>query len=404
MRLIRPLTLTVLAAVVVLLVAACGSDPTPTPKPAPAAKAPAAKAAPAPAKKAEPKKAAPKAKPAPKAKAKAAPAPKPSFDAAAHFKGKTIKIIVGFSPGGGYDTYARMVAAHLGDHMPGKPRTIVQNLPGGGGLRGLQAAMKADPDGMTVVTMANRWPAREAGGEDVEGFDPYTAQYVGTPSFSDKWQAFCATTDKATNWTEALALGKPVTTGTSAAGGDMIGPAFAEALGAPIKVIYGYQGTSEVLAAIDRGELDATTRCPSEFWLNLYPEWGEKKFLAPLFTWRGVPTEEELTRYGHTGGKVPHLFDIANPNEEQKAAFNLAMQLEAMTRMYTLPPGTPDGIVQAWRTAFKATLEDPKFIERAKLLERVVNYGDPKIMMDVLDKGKKMGDESRALFKTLYGI
>ena len=160
--------LLVLGAAFLMVLTACGGeDPTPTPKPAaPAAAAPTATPVPP--------------TPTPKPAEKEAPAPTatpvPAFDAESYFKGKTVKIIVGFSPGGGYDTYARLIAATISEYIPGKPRVIVQNLPGGGGLRGLQTAMAAKPDGLTAVTMANRWPAREAAGEDVKGFDPYAAE------------------------------------------------------------------------------------------------------------------------------------------------------------------------------------------------------------------------------------
>jgi tripartite-type tricarboxylate transporter receptor subunit TctC len=392
--------LLVLSAALMVAVVACGGDdPTPTPKPAAAAPAASAPTAtPVPAKPtATPKPAAKEEAPAPTA------TPVPAFDAESYFKGKTVKIIVGFSPGGGYDTYARLIAATISDYIPGKPRVIVQNLPGGGGLRGLQTAMAAKPDGLTAVTMANRWPAREAAGEDVKGFDPYTAEYIGTPSYTNKWTALCVRSDVATNWEEVVALGRDITTGTSAPGGDMIGGEFVSSIGLPVKVIYGYEGTSEVLAAVDRKELDATTRCPGEFWLSLYPEWEEKKMLKPLFYWKDPIPEAELTRMGVTGS-VPHVFDVTKANAEQQAAFNLAEKLESMTRMYTLPPKTPKDIVETWRSAFKSTLTDAKFVERASQLEREINYGDPEDFVAAVQAGKGLSTEGRELFKALYGL
>ncbi len=110
-----------LLTMVMVLFAACGSDPTPTPVPA---KAPAAAAPAAPDPTATPKPAA----------AAPAPAPAPKAPAKPHYEGKTIRITVGFSPGGGFDTFTRLVARHIGRHIPGNPDVIVTNRPGAGSL------------------------------------------------------------------------------------------------------------------------------------------------------------------------------------------------------------------------------------------------------------------------------
>lgn len=388
-------------SVLAMVLAACGGDdPTPTPKPATESAAkPAATATPtAPAASAGP---APTATPLPPTAT-----PVPGFDPAAYFSGKTIRIIVGFSPGGGYDAYSRLVGQAVERLMPGNPRVIVSNLPGSGGLRGLQATMRSDPDGLTTHPMANRHPAAEAAGADLDDFDINTVNMVGTPSFSNNHQALCVRRDVATSWEEVLALGRPITTGTSSPGGDMIGGQFAEALGAPVKVIFGYEGTSEVQAAIDRGELDATTRCDVQFIDPLFPEWFEQKKLVPLFYWRDPITQTFLDRMG-TGMKsedVPHVFDVVDSTPEQQTALLLAQNLEAMTRMFVLSPGTPPEIVATWRDVLKQITADAEFLEKAAIAERPVRYGDPQILLDNVDKAKEFTPEARDLFATLYGV
>ena len=99
----------------------------------------------------------------------------------AYFGGKTIQLYVGFSPGGGYDTFARLVARFAERHFPGSPRFVVRNLPGAGGERALVAAMNADPDGYTTITIHPRFFKRELLGVDVPSFDPATVEIIGTP-------------------------------------------------------------------------------------------------------------------------------------------------------------------------------------------------------------------------------
>ena len=185
----------------------------------------------------------------------------------------------------------------------------------------------------------------------------------------------------------------------------MIGGQFVEALGGPIKVIFGYEGTSEVLAAIDRGELDATTRCDFQYITNLYPEWYDSRELVPLFWSRAPISQEFLDRMG-TGlqsDQIPHLFDVVNATEEQQNAFLLAQSLESLARMFVMAPNTPEEIVLTWQRVFREIVEDPEFIRKAELAERPVKYGDPAILVESIQKASNFSPEARELFASLYG-
>ena len=400
------------AALLAVLVACGGDDPTPTATSAPQAPT----ATPTPVPMAPPTATPvptplppgvtppPTPTPAPTATPTPIPSP-PDFDAEAYFGGKTVKIIVGFSPGGGYDAYSRLLAEAVERLMPGNPKVIVSNLPGGGGLRGLQETMNAKPDGLTIHPMAPRHPAAEAAGIDREDFDIGTVNLIGTPSFNDDHLAMCVRRDIATSWEEVLALGRPITTGTSSAGGDMIGGQFVEYLGGPIKVIFGYEGTSEVLAAIDRGELDATTRCDFQYITNLYPEWYDSAELVPLF-WSRAPISQEFLDRLNTGLQsedIPHLFSVVESSQEQQDAFLLAQSLESMARMFVMAPGVPEEVVLTWQRVFREIVEDPTFIEKAELAERPVKYGDPAILVENLRKAAQFTEGQRTLFASLYG-
>jgi hypothetical protein len=196
-----------------------------------------------------------------------------------YFNGKTITVIVGSAPGGGYDVTARLVARFAGKHLPGSPSFVVQNLPGGGQLRGLRAAMKAKPDGFTVGMLHPRFVVRQLVGIDVPDLDLKTVKVLGTPSGVRRPRVWCTRKSLATTWKEVLKLGRPVIVGANEAGGlaGTLGPEFVEAIGGPVKMVFGYGGASEAMAAFDRGELDSVQYCTEEYVPRLFPEWIAKK-------------------------------------------------------------------------------------------------------------------------------
>ncbi len=372
--------LTMVAALGALLtaaLAACGSDPTPTPTATP--------------------------KPVTGGDPTATPTPA-GRDMEAYFSGKTIRIMVGFSPGGGYDTVSRIFAAVAPRHFPGNPRFIVTNLPGSGGLRALQETMKATPDGFTVNPMATRFIVPEVIGEDVEGFDLFKANLIGTATTPENHAGFCMKKGPGvpTTYAEMVASGKTYVTGQSSPGGDVIGAALVEIKGGPIKVVYGYTGTSDLLAAMDRGELDGTSRCDFVFMQPLFPEWIENQQIQPVFYFRNPMSEEWLRALGAT--QPPHLFDLLDLTEEEEAAFTLGDTAEAQTRLFTLAPDVPEDIVEQWRASFKAVVDDPEFIQRMTNGGLEVGYGDPVKLVELLRKGQNFGAQAKDMLRQIYGL
>ncbi len=107
--------------------------------------------------------------------------PSLAAEAAQYFSGKTLKIVVGYSPGGGYDTFARLLAVHFQKHLPGQPQIQVVNMPGAGSEIGLRYVMKAKPDGLTMLNMPKVFIIRELLGEHITEFDYQKALYIGQP-------------------------------------------------------------------------------------------------------------------------------------------------------------------------------------------------------------------------------
>src|SRR5919106_6470191 len=136
-----------------------------------------------------------------------------SRDLAKVFESKPVKIIGGSAPGGGYDTFGRMVARFSGKYLPGNPSFVVKNIPGGGQLRGLRAAMKSPPDGLTLGILHPRFVQRELAGIDVPDFDLKTVRVLGSPSAITVSRIWCVRRSIATNWDELVKLGRPLTNG-----------------------------------------------------------------------------------------------------------------------------------------------------------------------------------------------
>jgi tripartite-type tricarboxylate transporter receptor subunit TctC len=327
----------------------------------------------------------------------------------AYFSDKTIRIVVGFGPGGGYDSFARLFGKFAVRHFPGDPKFIVQNLDGAGGERVFKA-IHGETDGYSIAVSHPRFYKRELLGTDVEFFDPNTVNILGTPDASAITQAYFVNRSLAMTYDKAVAEGIKFTTGATAIGDSGgVGSAFMELLGAPVKVIYAYGGTAEIAAAFDRGELTGTDRGGYQN-VALFPEWSNEQRIVPLFRWGAEPEDDPAwVAYMEKLGTVspPHVFDILNPTAGEKAVFNLTEVVnDKLSRTFILPEGVPQDIVDVWTKGFADTIGDPDFVTAAQLLGRSVLYGGPESIKEALADGKKAlstDPELAALFAKLAG-
>lgn len=324
-------------------------------------------------------------------------------DLAEHFNSKPLTIIVPTSPGGGYDTFARMVARFVGKYLPGNPRFLVQNIPGGGQLRGLRTTMRSRPDGLTIGMLHPRFVQRELAGVDVPDFDLKTVRVLGTPSGIRRSRIWCVQRSIATDWEGILKLNRPMTSGGDQPGAAFgLGPQFVEALGGPIKMVYGYSGTSEIMAGFDRGETDGVDRCVEENVPRLFPNWIKKKYVAPIFWWEHEPSSDWLGQLG-APGKIPHIHEVMKPNEDQKNAFEVANHFLVFSRLFVTPPGVADNVYEAWRDGFEKTTRDPGFLKAADAAGLDVGLGSAEDFRSSLKKFDALKPEGRNLFKKLIG-
>jgi tripartite-type tricarboxylate transporter receptor subunit TctC len=282
----------------------------------------------------------------------------PAFGAAP-YEGKTIRIIVGFSAGGGFDTYSRVIGRHLGKHIPGNPVVLVENMPGAASLIAANHVYKvAKPDGSTILNFHGNQVLNQVIGKPGIEFDARKFEYLGVPTQDN---GACAFT-KASGITsfDALKNAKtPVKLGGVAPGDTTYNSAaiLKAALNLPIQLVAGYKGTAEIRLAAESGEVAGG--CWQ--WESIKSIWRkglETQNVIPVLQMNAKPHPELA--------KVPNAIDHAiNEPARQLIKFGIH-DPAAITRPYAVAPGTPKDRVQALRKAFTAVLRDSEFLADAK--------------------------------------
>jgi tripartite-type tricarboxylate transporter receptor subunit TctC len=292
----------------------------------------------------------------------------------AYFEGKTVELYIGYAPGGGIDIRARLFAEFFGRHIPGNPRVTVVNLAGGGGLTAARQVMRAKPDGLTLVVIPAGVFISELLGEDQEGFEVSQPVKLGNyEPVAEEYTTIMVRTELATTWEQMVAAGKqgrkfklgaPAIGNSQALAGEWL-----SAVGAPIEVVYGYGGGSEVLAAVDRKELDlyatdqpAPTREASFIRMQEnFPEWlqQEPKFVTPVLSTRAKGPQAWFDPFGYTA--PPTVLEAVESTQAQKDAYRLAFQVREGVDPVSLPPGVPDDVRETLKQAVRDAAEDPGF-------------------------------------------
>jgi tripartite-type tricarboxylate transporter receptor subunit TctC len=281
----------------------------------------------------------------------------------AFYRNRTVRIVVGYSAGGGFDFYSRALARHLGRHLPGAPAVVVENMPGAGGLIAANHLYRvARPDGLTIGHFTGGLLLGQVLGQKGAEFEARRFEYVGAPA---KEHIACALTSASgvTSVAEWRQARPPVKLGGSVPGAaqDTATRIVKAALGLPVQLVTGYRGTAEIRLAADSGELGGA--CFN--WTSMRTAWSEALRArevrvvllatpAPLAELPGVPLAIDLA---------------ATPEARRLIQVGIHDQ-GALARPYVLPPETPAERVRAVREAFEATLRDPVFVaeaERARL-------------------------------------
>jgi len=283
----------------------------------------------------------------------------PADSAAPYYEGKTIKLIVGFSAGGGFDTYSRLIARHMGRHIPGNPVMVVENMPGAASLLAANHVYNvAKPDCLTILNFHGNQVINQVIGKPGIEFDARKFEYIGIPTQDNVACAFTKASGITTF--DALRNAKtPVKLGGVAPGDTTYNTArlLIAALKLPIQLVAGYKGTAEVRLAAEAGEVAGG--CWQ--WESIKSIWRQGLDSGNVLVVLQVNPKphSELA-------KVPNAVDFA-PNENAKLLLKYGgHDPAAITRPYAVAPGTPKDRVLLLRKAFGETLKDPEFIADAK--------------------------------------
>ena len=274
------------------------------------------------------------------------------------YAGKTIRIVVGFPAGGGFDTYSRIIGRHIGKHIPGNPAVIVDNVTGAGSLIAANSIYKATkPDGLTIGNFIGNLISQQLfGGHGIE-FDARKFECIGVPV---KDHVVCALTKASgfANMDAWMAAKTPVKLGGSAPGttNDDAAKLLKAALGLPIQLVTGYKGTAPIKLAAESGEIDGGCWA----WESIKVMWRQGLDTGDVnIVLQAVPKAvPELA-------KVPVAIELAKTDEARKLIQAGIHDTAAITRPYALPPGTPKDRVQILRRAFRETLKDKDFLAEA---------------------------------------
>ena len=306
------------------------------------------------------------------------------------FKNKTVTVMIGYSPGGTDDVWARLVAKYMPRHLPGKPTFVTTNVPGAGSLLLTNQMYNTQPKDGTVIGLINRGvPFEPYLGGQGDRFDPLKFNYVGSP---DRDILACVVRNDAPVQKLEDLLTKELIVGATGAGADSqtYPEVLANLLSLKIKIVSGYPGSRDILLALERGEVQGGCVSYDTVARDAYFRAGKSHIL-----FQAALAKDERT-------DAPLVTDLAK-EEHQKQALQLFMQRSLMGRPFVAPPGVPADRVKALQTAFRDALKDPEFIEEAKKSNVNIHYVAPEELVDIVAQASKAPPDIVALAKKAFG-
>jgi len=289
-----------------------------------------------------------------------------AFSQEQFYKGKNIRIIVGFSAGGGYDTYARLIARHIGKYIPGNPTVSVENMAGAGSMISANHSYKvAKPDGLTVGHFIGGLFLQQLLGKPGIEFDARQFDYIGVPA-QDVFMLGLSKASGITTAEQLMGAKSPVKLGgvSTGSGTDDLPNILKATIGLPIQLVSGYKGTADIRLAFHSGEVQGV----SNSWQSFRATWPKELESGQLV----IVLQETLKPHPEVP-KVPLAIDFAK-TEEAKKLIRVILQVHGPTvRPFVLPPGTPKDRVQLLRKAFMEAMKDGELLAEAKKARLEIN-------------------------------
>jgi tripartite-type tricarboxylate transporter receptor subunit TctC len=312
------------------------------------------------------------------------------------YQGKTVRIIVGASAGGGYDTYSRTIARHIGKHIAGTPTFVVDNMPGAGFLIAANHVYKvAKPDGLTIGHFIGGLFLQQLLGKPGVEFEGVKFGFIGVPT-QDNYVIGVSKKTGITGMDQWMSTKTVVKLGGVGAGSatDDIPKVLMATIGLPVQLVSGFKGTADVKLAYDSGEVQGVCNAWESF----------------RATWPNQLQSGDLTIILNTTAKalpelpnVPLSINYAKTDEARKLIQALVHSVGPAARPYVLPPGTPKDRIATLQKAFMDVMKDPEFLADAKKAKLDINPLDgaelERNVKDVFNLDKALLPKAKEILK-----
>jgi len=297
------------------------------------------------------------------------------------YKGRSVSLIIGSAAGGGYDFYGRLVARHLGSHLPGRPSVVPSNMPGAGGNTAVAHVYSVAPKDGSVIAASSSGSLLDAliGDAALVRYDPLRLKLIGS---ANSEVAVCVVRKDIRVQTFNDAFAEEIIIGASGGTTRDFPLALINILGARIKLVSGYGGSRDVMLAMEKGEVHGLCGIGYQATLTQRPHWFKPDSPMRALVQETLRGEPDLDRQG-----VPKALAFAKTSEDRQALEVIYSQL-LFTRPFMMAPETPIERVSAVRQAFISALGDPALIAEAQKLNLAV---DP-----------MSGDELEGRLRSLY--
>jgi tripartite-type tricarboxylate transporter receptor subunit TctC len=278
----------------------------------------------------------------------------------AFYKGKTIQLLIGFGPGGGYDVYGRAVARHLGRFIPGNPTLVPQNMAGAGSVRAASFLYNAAPKDGTVLGSFSRGIIVDTLlGANKGQFEAQGFGWIGSVTNEVSVCGFSRRSGIRT-WDDMLT--QKTTVGSSGAADDLgvYANVLRSVFDAKLRLISGYPGTADILLAVERAELGGLCGWS---WSTL------KSRSKALYESKEIAVPVQLGLTPHEDLPDVPLVTSLTKDPTKSAVLRLIFSRQTMARPFAAPPGLPEERLQALRAAFDATMKDKDFLADVQKLD-----------------------------------
>lgn len=284
------------------------------------------------------------------------------------YKGRHLRVIVSYFPGGGNDLEVRLIARHMRRHVPGNPSIVVQNMPGAGTVIGANYLYRMAPqDGSVVGIFGPTQVVRQVIGVPGVEFQAENFNWLVAANVGDV--VTCVATERSGVRTldDAIKRKEPLVVAASGPGSSTLTwpRAYKELLSANFKIVPGYPGAAGLRAALERGEAEATCISWAAYMRRAQAEMQASGTRVNVFTQIGMKSAPDLPQ-------VENALERAKSKNDRQV-FTALLTEHAMARPFVAPPGVPAERVQLLRKAFMDTLRDPRLLEEANKIRVEIN-------------------------------